>query len=57
MFPQVGDHETTAFPHLADQRRLGAYRSADFWRSVDTVKDLNEVSREMERRLLTSFLA
>lgn len=57
MFPQVGDHETTAFPRLAGQRRLGAYRSQDFWRSVDTVKDLNEVSRELERRLLTSFLA
>jgi NDP-sugar pyrophosphorylase family protein len=57
MFPEVGDHETTTFPKLAEQRRLGAYKSRDYWRAVDTVKDLNELSRELERRLLTSFLA
>ncbi|MDR7484194.1 MAG: nucleotidyltransferase family protein [Armatimonadota bacterium] len=56
-FPEVGDHETTIFPRLAEQRKLGAYRSRDYWRAVDTVKDLTEVSRELERRLLTSFLA
>ena len=56
-FPEVGDHETTTFPQLAEQRALGAYKSRDYWRAVDTVKDLNEVSRELERRLLTSFLA
>jgi NDP-sugar pyrophosphorylase family protein len=56
-FPAVGDHETTTFPELAAQRRLGAFRSRDYWRAVDTVKDLTEVSRELERRLLTSFLA
>ncbi len=57
LFPETGDHETTAFPHLAEQRRLGAYKSRAYWRSVDTVKDLSEVSRELERRLLTSFSA
>jgi NDP-sugar pyrophosphorylase family protein len=56
-FPEAGDHETTIFPTLAEQRLLGAYRSRDYWRAVDTVKDLTEVSRELERRLLTSFLA
>jgi NDP-sugar pyrophosphorylase family protein len=56
-FPEAGDHETTVFPALAEQRLLCAYRSRDYWRSVDTVKDLTEVSRELERRLLTSFLA
>lgn len=56
LFPETGDHETTIFPRLAEQRRLSAYRSRDYWRSVDTVKDLTEVSRELERRLLTSFL-
>jgi NDP-sugar pyrophosphorylase family protein len=55
--PEVGDHESTAFPRLAEQRRLGAYRSKAYWRSVDTVKDLSEVSRELERRLLMSFSA
>ncbi len=57
LFPETGDHETTTFPHLAEQRRLGAYKSRAYWRSVDTVKDLSEVSRELERRLLTSFSA
>lgn len=56
-FPEVGDHESTTFPRLAEQRRLGAYKSRAYWRSVDTVKDLSEVSRELERRLLTSFSA
>jgi NDP-sugar pyrophosphorylase family protein len=57
LFPVAGDHETTTFPRLAEERRLGAFRSTDYWRAVDTVKDLSEVSRELERRLLTSFLA
>jgi NDP-sugar pyrophosphorylase family protein len=57
MFPDQGDHETTIFPRLAEQRRLAAFKSRDYWRAVDTVKDLNEVSRELERRLLTAFLA
>ncbi|MCL6641646.1 MAG: hypothetical protein K6T92_09790 [Candidatus Rokubacteria bacterium] len=56
-FPETGDHETTIFPTLAEQRLLVAYRSRDYWRAVDTVKDLTEISRELERRLLTSFLA
>ncbi len=55
-FPEVGDHERTTFPRLAEQRRLGAYKSTAYWRSVDTVKDLSETSREMEQRLLTAFL-
>lgn len=57
LFPDMGDHESTIFPLLAEQRRLSAYRSRDYWRAVDTIKDLAEVSRELERRLLTSFLA
>lgn len=56
-FPEAGDHESTTFPQLAEQRRLGAYKSRAYWRAVDTVKDLSEVSRELERRLLTSFSA
>ncbi len=54
--PEVGDHERTTFPELAAERRLGAYKSTALWRSVDTVKDLSEISREFERRLLAAFL-
>jgi len=56
LFPEVGDHEQTTFPLLAEQRRLGAYKSQAYWRTVDTVKDLSDASREMERRLLSAFL-
>jgi len=57
LFPEVGDHEQTTFPLLAEQRRLGAYKSQAYWRTVDTVKDLSDASREMERRLLSAFLS
>jgi NDP-sugar pyrophosphorylase family protein len=56
LFPEVGDHEQTTFPLLAERRRLGAYKSQAYWRTVDTVKDLTDASREMERRLLSAFL-
>lgn len=56
LLPDRGDHEDTTFPHLAEQRQFYAYRSRDYWRAVDTAKDLTELSKEMERRLLASFL-
>jgi NDP-sugar pyrophosphorylase family protein len=56
LFPEAGDHETTTFPALAAERRLGAYKSTAYWRAVDTAKDLSEVKTELERRLLTAFL-
>jgi NDP-sugar pyrophosphorylase family protein len=57
MMPEVGDHERTTFPQLAAKRRLGAFKSTGYWRSVDTVKDLSEVRKELEQRLLSAFLA
>jgi len=57
LLPDQGDHEDSTFPQLAQERRLGAYKSRAYWRSVDTVKDITEVSKELERRLMTSFLA
>ncbi|GBD30474.1 D-glycero-alpha-D-manno-heptose 1-phosphate guanylyltransferase [bacterium HR32] len=57
LLPDVGDHETTTFPELAAQGRLGAYRSRAYWRGVDTIKDLSEVTKEFEQRLLSAFLA
>lgn len=56
-FPVVGDHERTAFPALAAERRLGAYKSTAYWKSIDTVKDLSELRSELERRLFSAFLA
>ncbi len=45
--PQKGDHEDTAFPSLAVQGKLFGYRGKGLWRSVDTIKDLNELEREL----------
>jgi NDP-sugar pyrophosphorylase family protein len=55
--PDQGDHEDTTFPRLAQERRLHAYPSRAFWRSVDTVKDLSEVTKELEQRLIAALLS
>jgi NDP-sugar pyrophosphorylase family protein len=39
-FPERGDHETTTFPELASEGRLGAYRHEGVWLTVNTPKDL-----------------
>jgi len=57
LLPDQGDHEDTTFPRLAAERRLGAFKSRSYWRAVDTVKDLSEIQKDLEQRLLTSFLA
>lgn len=53
--PERGDHEVTTFPDLARAGKLGAYKSTSYWRGVDTIKDVNEVATEMQRRLMTLF--
>jgi len=47
--PDLGDHETTTFPHLAENGRLYAYQSRAFWRSIDTHKDLREAEETLQR--------
>jgi NDP-sugar pyrophosphorylase family protein len=44
LLPVRGDHETSTFPELAKQRRLAALKSHAFWMTVDSPKDLREVS-------------
>ena len=39
-FPERGDHETTAFPELAAERKLRAFRHEGLWLTVNTPKDL-----------------
>jgi len=56
LLPDVGDHETTTFPRLAEEGRLGGFRSRAYWRGVDTMKDLAEVTKDLEERLLSAFL-
>ncbi|MEZ0248913.1 MAG: NDP-sugar synthase [Thermoproteus sp.] len=44
--PDRGNIEETTFPALAKQRRLRAVLYRDvFWRSIDTMKDLEEVEK------------
>ena len=40
--PEVGDHENDAFPRLAAAGRISAFKTTEFWRSVDSFKDLRE---------------
>lgn len=47
--PEKGDIERTAFPKLASEGRLLAVKYLDvYWRSIDTFKDVEEASRELE---------
>jgi NDP-sugar pyrophosphorylase family protein len=39
-FPQRGDHESTAFPELAGEGKLRAFRHEGLWLTVNTPKDL-----------------
>ena len=51
--PDVGDHETTAFPKLLKEKMLYGYAcSSEFWQSIDTVKDINEFSKYVNEKLL-----
>lgn len=54
--PDKGDHEDTTFPELSAAGKLGSFKSSAFWRAVDTVKDLSEVNRELDKRLMSSLL-
>jgi NDP-sugar pyrophosphorylase family protein len=38
--PERGDHETSTFPALAAERRLGGFRHRGAWLTVNTPKDL-----------------
>jgi NDP-sugar pyrophosphorylase family protein len=43
-FPEKGDHETTAFPELAAEGRLRAFRHDGVWLTVNTPKDLRRAA-------------
>ena len=42
LMPELGDHEVSTFPDLAEQGRISAFKSNEFWRSIDSFKDLRE---------------
>ncbi len=47
LLPDLGDHEDTVFPLLADRGQLRAYRARGYWRSIDTIKDLTEAAQDL----------
>ena len=47
--PELGDHETTTLPRLAEEGRVYAFKSNAFWQSIDGFKDLSVA----EQALLT----
>jgi NDP-sugar pyrophosphorylase family protein len=48
--PERGDHETTTFPELAAERRLGAYRHEGLWLTVNTPKELRIADEHLRAR-------
>jgi len=47
MLPEIGDHEASTFPELVAQRKLAALRSDAMWLTVDSPKELREVSERL----------
>ena len=47
LLPDLGDHETTTFRDLADEGRLAAYHSNSTWSSIESPKDLNDISDQI----------
>lgn len=51
--PEVGDIEKTAFPRLAEERKLKAVRFEDVvWKSVDTHKDIKQATQLIEEHII-----
>lgn len=46
LLPDVGDHETETFPSLPREKFL-VFKSEDYWRGVDTAKDLTDAEKEL----------
>jgi NDP-sugar pyrophosphorylase family protein len=42
--PDIGDHEDSLFPQLAECGKLYAYKSDCYWKGIDTIKDLSEAA-------------
>jgi NDP-sugar pyrophosphorylase family protein len=46
--PELGDHETTTFPDLAESGRLRAFRHDGLWLTINTPKDLRVAREHLE---------
>ena len=48
-FPERGDHESSTFPELASEGKLGAFRHVGVWLTVNTPKDLKKAEDHVAR--------
>lgn len=48
-FPEKGDHETTAFPELAAEGKLRAFRHTGLWLTVNTPKELRRADEYVSK--------
>jgi len=48
--PEKGDIERETFPKLAASGKVMAYPYRGFWSPIDSIKDINEVEKELESR-------
>jgi len=46
-FPEVGDHESTTFPELAQEGALHAFRHDGLWLTVNTPKELRRAQEHV----------
>ena len=46
-FPEKGDHESTAFPELAGEGKLHAFRHTGLWLTVNTPKELRRADEHL----------
>ena len=53
LLPDIGDHETTTFQILAKQGRLAAFRSEMAWTSIESPKDLSDITDQIRQGRLT----
>jgi NDP-sugar pyrophosphorylase family protein len=53
LLPDIGDHETTTFQDLAKQGRLSAYHSKMAWTSIESPKDLSDLTTQINEGHLT----
>ncbi|MFH1008559.1 MAG: nucleotidyltransferase family protein [Candidatus Latescibacterota bacterium] len=56
LLPDKGDHEDTTFPRLAREGLLNGFVSRDYWRAIDTSKDLSEAKKDLEKQMIRAFL-
>ena len=48
--PDKGDHETTTFPEFVKKGLIYGYTSKEYWKSIETIKDINEFSNDIRNK-------